>query len=266
MKPIIKYIGGKQKEIDNFKQYIPKEFNTYYEPFVGGGAVYWYLEPNNAVISDTNKKLIDFYLSIKVNYYNFIEEIHDFSQIFNTLTKQEQSEMYYKIRDMYNNKIPKEYSNTLIYYFINKMAYCGIQRVNKKGEFNVPYGRYEKINYEQVITEEHHKLLNHTVIKHCDFNDIFDIASKDDFMFLDPPYDDVFNNYGNNDKFDRAKHVELYQRFTSTDCKCLVVIGKTDFTEQLYYDYIVGEYDKKYAVNGRTNKNSKHLVCANFYC
>lgn len=267
IKPILKYIGGKQRELKKFEEFIPKEYNTYYEPFVGGGSVFFHLKPKNAVISDINNDLINFYKHIKTKYDDFIEEISHLSGLFRLADDTQKSNMYYHIRDMYNNKVPKIYSDAVIYYFINKTAYSGLVRVNSKGEFNVPFGKYKKVEYKDIVTKEHSDLLRNTVVKCCDYNDIFDIAAKGDFMFLDPPYDEVFCNYGNVENFTRKDHLKLFERFTSTECKCLMVIGRTDFTETLYEDYIIDIYDKKYAVNSKSRyvTDTSYLVCTNYY-
>ena len=124
MKPMIKYRGGKSKEIKYFEDYIPSDYSRFIEPFVGGGAVFFYLEPSHAVINDLNDRLIQFYKGVKNNYSSFRNEIDKISQIYKRnqleyeVLKQSQKEvyienkneeLYYRLRDMYNNKIEKKY-------------------------------------------------------------------------------------------------------------------------------------------------------------
>jgi DNA adenine methylase len=126
-------------------------------------------------------------------------------------------------------------------------------RYNSRGEFNVPYGRYAGLN-TSLVTRQHSRLLGNAQIYNLDYSEIFSLAGKDDFMFLDPPYDCVFSDYGNcehRDGFSEERHVELCDRYKKLKCKALMVIGRTPLTERLYGDYIVDEYEKVYSVNIR---------------
>lgn len=283
MKPMIKYRGGKSKEIPHIMWHIPRFKGRYIEPFFGGGALYFYLEPREAIINDINTKLMAFYSGVRDDYDNLrieLDEIerlysdnrHDFD-VLKTLHPNERvedrnEELYYHIRDMYNGLAEKEYSDALLYYFINKTAYSGMIRYNAKGEFNVPFGRYQNIN-TKLITREHHRLLNRTQLFNCDFEEIFNMACEDDFMFLDPPYDCIFSDYGNEeyrDGFTEASHRRLAEAFKNLPCKTLMVIGRTPLTEELYDGYIIENYEKKYAVNIRNRFKSEatHIIVANY--
>ena len=177
-------------------------------------------------------------------------------------------ELYYKMRDMFNKKIEPEYLDSVIYFFINKTAYSGMIRYNANGEFNVPFGRYKNLN-TKLITDEHYKLLRRTDIYNCDYSEIFNMAQVDDFIFLDPPYDCVFNDYGNEvykNGFGEEEHRRLANDFKNLPCKALLVIGKTPLTEELYGANIVEEYEKSYAVNirNRFKADAKHIIVTNY--
>ena len=283
MKPLIKYRGGKSKEIPNIERQIPHFNGRYIEPFLGGGALYFHLEPQNAIINDINSKLIDFYNGVKSDYSNLRKELDEVEKIyeenrynFDELKKLHPTErvedknedFYYKIRDMYNGLSEKKYSDALIYFFINKTAYSGMIRYNAKGEFNVPFGRYQHLN-TSLVSKEHSTLLSHTQIYNKDYKEIFDMTRPDDFVFLDPPYDCVFSDYGNEeykDGFNDDSHRKLAQDFKNLNCRALMVIGRTPLTEELYDDMIVDEYAKKYAVNIRNRFKSaaNHILVANY--
>lgn len=176
--------------------------------------------------------------------------------------------IYYRMRDMYNGLIPKEYSDALLYFYINKTAYSGMIRYNSKGEFNVPFGRYAHLNTSGV-TQSHSRLLQRAEILNKDYSKVFDMCNEDDFIFLDPPYDCTFSDYGNKeykDGFDEDSHRRLAQDFANLPCKALMVIGRTPLTEELYGKYIVDEYQKSYAVNIRNRFKSAatHIVVANY--
>ena len=177
-------------------------------------------------------------------------------------------EFYYLLRAMFNETMDKSYSDALLYYYINKTAYSGMIRYNAKGEFNVPFGRYTHLNTKSV-TLSHSKLLQRAEILNTDYNDVFNMCRDDDFVFLDPPYDCIFSDYGNEeykDGFNEDNHRRLANDFANLPCKTLMVIGRTPLTEELYKGYIVDEYEKNYAVNirNRFKAAAKHIVVANY--
>lgn len=283
MKPMIKYRGGKSKEIPNIMWHIPRFAGRYIEPFFGGGALFFYLEPRQAIINDINSKLIDFYRDVRDNYKNLRKELDeveaqyksnrkDFEELKalhpNERVVDKNEELYYLLRDMFNETADKKYSDALLYYYINKTAYSGMIRYNARGEFNVPFGRYQHLNTNSV-TLSHSKLLQRAEIFNTDYSDIFNMCKEDDFVFLDPPYDCVFSDYGNEeykDGFNEDNHRRLASDFANLPCKALMVIGRTPMTEELYKGYIVDEYEKSYAVNIRNRFKSaaKHIVVANY--
>lgn len=283
MKPMIKYRGGKSKEIPNIMWHIPRFSGRYIEPFLGGGALFFYLEPRKAIINDINSKLISFYLGVRDNYLDLRKELDEIERIYTENRKnfealkilhpdervEDKNEvLYYHIRAMFNNIVDKSYSDALLYYYINKTAYSGMIRYNARGEFNVPFGRYQRLN-TNLVTLSHHKLLQRAEIHNTDYSDIFNMCKSDDFIFLDPPYDCVFSDYGNEEYkegFNEDNHKRLANDFVNLPCKALMIIGKTPLTEFLYKGYILDEYEKNYAVNIRNRFKSaaKHIVVANY--
>lgn len=282
MNPILKYRGGKSREIIKFEQYIPHAFDTYIEPFLGGGAVYFHLEPQRAIINDINEKLISFYLNVRNDFDVMRAQLDNLQSIYEAnqrsfrelkgstseRVKNRNEELYYSIRDMYNGKIPSAFLEGVLYYFINKTAYSGMIRYNQNGEYNVPFGHYPNFN-TKIITDEHSALLQRAQIHHLDYAEIFQMARANDFMFLDPPYDCIFNDYGNIDMmngFDEEQHRRLAADFRNLPCRTMMVIGKTPLTEELYGRYIVDEYYKNYAVNirNRFKAEAKHIVVLNY--
>lgn len=176
--------------------------------------------------------------------------------------------LYYSIRDMYNNLTDKRYSDALLYYFINKTSYSGMIRYNARGEFNVPFGRYRSIN-TNLITEKHSALLQRAELYNVDYSDIFDKCEQNDFVFLDPPYDCTFSDYGNEeyrDGFNEANHRKLAQDFRNIGCKAMMVIGSTPLIDELYHGMVIEKYDKHYAVNirNRFKSTSSHLIITNY--
>ncbi|MFW5721403.1 MAG: DNA adenine methylase [Bacteroidota bacterium] len=284
MKPLVKYRGGKSKEIPHLIKHIPKYGGRYIEPFFGGGALYFHLEPKKAIINDINSKLIAFYQGVKNDFENLNKELEEIGEIYKInrkkfeelkqktpeqRVKDDNETLYYEIRDMFNDLVDKKYSDALLYFFINKTAYSGMIRYNSKGEFNVPYGRYANLN-TSLVTAAHNRLLSNTEIHNLDYKEIFKMAEEDDFMFLDPPYDCIFSDYGNveykEDGFNEKSHKELADSFRNLKCKALMVIGSTPLTEELYNDLIIDEYGKSYAVNirNRFKSSAKHILISNY--
>jgi DNA adenine methylase len=258
LKPIVKWSGGKKDEIKNFIQYIPSTFDTYIEPFIGGGALLFHLNPNKAVISDLHKELISFYTSIKNGFSN---DIYDFMK-----SHPNDEETYYKVRAY---DITDTLDNAKRFYYLRKTCFRGMLRYNKKGDFNIPFGRYKTYNFEDINNINYEDLLKRTLIFNEGFEKIFhDFDNNDNFMFLDPPYDSEFTDYGYC-IFGKEEHIKLAKCFKDTKIKCLMVIGKTDFIYDLYKDYIVDEYEKKYRFkihSGRVGDeiNTKHLIIKNY--
>lgn len=283
MNPVLKYRGGKSREIPHLLPYIPDDFNRYIEPFFGGGALYFYLEPERAIINDVNTRLMTFYRQLRDNYPEMRIQLDTLQEAYEenqarfkfaspTLGANSTSEhvpndnedLYYRMRELFNHP-DGSYLDGVLYFFINKTAYSGMIRYNSKGEFNVPFGRYPHLNTE-LVTQQHSDLLQGAELFSVDYSQIFQMAKEDDFIFLDPPYDCVFNDYGNLDGFDRNEHRRLAADFRNLPCRALMVIGKTPLTEELYKEYIADEYYKKYAVNIKNRfKNDKmHLVVKNY--
>jgi len=159
--------------------------------------------------------------------------------------------------------------NAKRFYYLRKTCYRGMLRYNKKGEFNIPFGRYKNCNYQDLKNQEYENLLKRTHIFNTSFEDIFEkYNDENNFMFLDPPYDSEFTDYGYC-TFGKDEQRSLAKCFKETKIKCLIIIGKTPFIEELYKDYIVGEYDKKYRFklhSGRVGDeiNTKHLIIKNY--
>ncbi|PGH39300.1 MAG: DNA methyltransferase [Candidatus Nephrothrix sp. EaCA] len=283
MKPLIKYRGGKSKEIPYLKKHIPRFSGRYIEPFFGGGAMFFFLEPQRAIINDVNSKLIAFYAGVKSNFETLRQELSEIEKLYAMNRKgfeelksktpglrvnNKNETLYYQIRDMFNDLTDKKYSDALLYFFINKTAYSGMIRYNAKGEFNVPYGRYANLN-TSLVTKSHSRLLARAEIYNLNYKDIFGMEKEDDFIFLDPPYDCTFSDYGNaeyKEGFSEKDHMELAECYKNLKCKALMVIGSTPLTEKLYGNMIIDEYGKSYAVNIRNRFKSEatHILISNY--
>jgi DNA adenine methylase len=257
--PLIKWSGGKGREIDFFREYYPKNFDLFIEPFVGGGAVFFDLNSENNVISDVHEGLINFYRQLKLGQAG---------EIYNRISSLGVDEQtYYYVRDSMplNDAVDK----AVRFYYLRKTAFRGMLRYNKAGKFNIPWGRYKTVSYVDLLNPDYFDLFRRTDIRLSSFENIFrEFNSESNFIFLDPPYDSKFTDYG------YCQFGEKYQRdladiFKETKNKCLMVIGKTPLIEDLYRGYIVDSYYKKYGFrihSGRIGNeiNVDHVIIRNY--
>jgi DNA adenine methylase len=184
-KPFLRWAGGKKwllKELDKFVDM--KNYNSYHEPFVGGGAVYFHLSPQIAKISDSNKELIETYEVIKNNPEEVINHIKSFER---------SKEFYYSIR---NKKYSTESEEAARFIYLNQMSFNGLYRVNQKGEYNVPYGYRDKYQFDYDNLLRVSSLLKNTQITHQDFKESIANINSNDLVFLDPPYTVTHNTNG----------------------------------------------------------------------
>jgi len=186
LNPLIKWSGGKSDEIEKFKEFIPNSFNYYLEPFIGGASVFFYLKPEKSIISDVHSSLIKFYQAIKDGKSS---DIHEFME-----NHPNDEETYYSVR---NIEPVDDFEEACQFYYLRKTCYRGMLRYNKNGKFNIPFGKYKKINYEALLNTEYFDCLQNTEIRNTDYKNIFEeFNDNNNFMFLDPPYDSKFTDYG----------------------------------------------------------------------
>jgi DNA adenine methylase len=254
--PLFARVGGKRKEMKKYIQYIPDDINTYLEPFVGGGATFFHLNHNKNVISDVHTELIEFYQSIKED---------KMADIYNFMTEHANNEQtYLQIRD--HMEINVRLDNAKRFYYLRKTCFRGMSKYDKKGNFNVSFNYRGKCNFTDLKNDKYVDLLKNTTILNSSFEYIFEnYNDQNNFMFLDPPYDCKITNYGYC-AFGKEEHKRLAECFKATNIRCLMIIGKTDFIEELYDGYIVEQYDKRYDINSiyKNVEGSIHLIIKNY--
>lgn len=259
MKPLVKWSGGKSREIAMFEKYIPSH-EDYVEPFFGGGAVFFHLQPKSGVLADVHPELINFYQQIAQGNG---KEIH---RRMSSLANEE--DIYYKVRDEWESLDAVD--EAVRFFYLRKTCYRGMLRYNSSGKFNIPFGRYKNFNYDELLDPKYQQVLSRMEIALKDFRVIFDENdSSDSFFFLDPPYDSEFTDYGYC-SFGKDDHRDLAECVKGTQAKCLLVVGATEFIRDLYKGHIVGSYPKKYAFrlhSGRIQSDdidNDHLIISNF--
>lgn len=274
MKPFFKWAGGKSKELPKIKQYLPKKINTYYEPFVGGGAVWLNLNHTPSVINDKWFDVYNFYTQLKENSGILIPKLQSLIENYNLLyydgiTKEGFSEtagkLYYFYRD---TKFDNDVDRAIQFWVLRQLSFSGMNRFNSKGEYNIPFGWYKSLRGME-WDDTLQNLFNHTTMLNGDFYDSVSTATTDDFVFLDPPYTTKFNKYSPDGSFTQDDHLRLADWFKSSKSNNMIVINKDEFTTQLYADYIVDEYDYKYSIKVRDRISSEdsdivHLLAINY--
>ncbi len=263
-KPFVKWAGGKRQILDKLIKYVPEDFNTYYEPFVGGGALFFELSPKNAVINDSNEELINVFRCIKDE-----EKLTKMSNELNHHEANHSEEYYYKIRniDRDKNKFNRlsDYKRAARTIYLNKACFNGLYRVNSKGEFNVPFGKKLKVNtYEGQNIGIIHAYLNFNNIKilSIDFEEAVKDAKEGDFIYFDPPYDSdtsTFNSY-TEDGFSKDEQIRLSNVFKNlSDRGCYVMLSNhnTVLINELYKDFYIHKITAKRNINSNGKKRGK---------
>lgn len=369
MQTIIKWPGGKTSEYSIIKNFIPK-FDRYIEPFFGGGAVFFNMPPQKAIINDISKNLMQFYSFVKEQNIKFkdylyfindewnalkyiaLQQAKNLSPIFikyrnkectkleaqtaiinsctiairtisnNSIIITEKTTFSHEICRMVNDKFFRTASNEIknqiwlcdndlldnivtgflsgyymymrnvlnsnqknnniviadeyksaIFYFVREFCYGSMFRYNKQGDFNIPYGgiAYNNKDFKKKIdllfSNETQLYFVNTNIYATDFENIFDLTNKEDFIFLDPPYDTEFSAYENK-TFGEKEQRRLAKRLHETKSKFLLIIKNTPLISELYQNngYKVYAFDNKYSycVKGRNDRNAVHLIITNF--
>ena len=192
MEPLLKWAGGKRHIADTLKNFFPVDWNenTYYEPFIGGGAMLFNLKPNKAVIADFNSRLVTFYCHTRDNHLELFEEIVKVAADFNIKDGLEEKKHYFlQLRREFNTVDKTSLRSSVLLYTLNKLCFNGLYRENSKGEFNVPFGQKKVFpGLKLQDFEEARRILVNTDIVNQDFEKTMIMAVEGDFIYLDPPY------------------------------------------------------------------------------
>ena len=234
----LKWAGGKLQLIEQFENLFPHNFRNYYEPFVGSGAVFFYvkskLRPNKVILSDTNEELINCFVVVRDKPSELVELLLNHR-------KNHSKEYYYAVRSIESNRLDSvDRAARLIY--LNKTCFNGLYRVNSKGHFNVPFGDYKSPSiFDKNILFQASQLLQGVDLQVMTFEKVLDFAGKDDFVYFDPPYIPLsktssFTRYSKSD-FSMKEQKQLCEVFETLDSRgCFVMVSNSDhaLTRELY--------------------------------
>ncbi len=261
MHPFVKWAGGKTQLLNRIRELMPKEYNTYFEPFIGGGALLFKVAPKNFIINDYNSELIQAYKCFtNDDIFKKLVECLDYHQ------EHHSEEHYYEIREM--DKSPNFldlpiYERAARMVYLNKSCFNGLYRVNSKGFFNVPSGKkravicYEKENFEEIrkfFSDSKLKILN------GDFQDAVKDVQKGDFVYFDPPYDvldgkDSFTSYAKNPfgKVEQKRLADLYKTLSDKEAFVMLSNHNTEYIRELYKDFHIHVVEAKRMINSKAS-------------
>lgn len=270
--PFVKWAGGKRQLLDRIAVRMPKAYNNYFEPFIGGGAVLFEFLPETAVINDINKALMNAYQVIREEPRNFIEA----TRRIDTEMWKDGKEYYYMMRKRYNEKLLNEVydvETAALFVFINKHCFNGLYRVNGKGLFNVPYNNSRSESIEEGIILDISEYLKKVQILNGDFQDACRNARAGDFVFFDSPYAPLnpasFEAY-TKEGFDVESHkrlAALFDELTERGCYCMLTNHNTEFINHLYSGkgYRIDVVSVKRLINSDASKRTgEEVIICNF--
>lgn len=272
LSPFVKWAGGKKQLTKILKEKMPKEYNKYYEPFIGGGALFFEVQPKNAVINDVNKQLLNIYRQLADDSEQVISKIKELD------SRQCDKEFYLKMRENYNNKIQKNELDAecaALMIWINKHCFNGLYRVNKKGLFNVPYNNKEtgsSMNEENLRSIGYYLKSNNIEIIEGDFEQACEAIKPGDFVYFDSPYIPInktsnFTDY-TKDGFsyeDHCRLAKLFKKLDSIGVKVMLSNNNVDLVYELYHGFKINVVDVKRAINSNaTRRVGKEVIITNY--
>lgn len=252
-KPVLKWAGGKQQMLDILTSNMPRKFNKYIEPFIGGGALFFEISPKNGVIADSNPELVNLYEVIKNDVDSLIVHLKEMKN---------EEEFFYKMRGLKVETLNNVERATRT-IFLNRTCFNGLYRVNKKGEFNTPYGKYKNPKIcDETNLKAVSKALQTCTIVLGDYKDVLkQCAEPGDFIFLDPPYMPIsqysdFKRY-TKEQFSENDQIELaheVKRLQELGCHVLLTNSNHPLIHELYAEYKITVHETKRNINSNASK------------
>jgi DNA adenine methylase len=272
-KPFIKWVGGKQQLLTQFETLFPMDFKRYFEPFIGGGAVFFHLWnrmrlPNHVFLFDNNVELINVYSVVR-------DRLEELIVILSSYKANHNKEFYYKIRNL--DRQPMNFSEVeraARTIYLNRTCYNGLYRVNSKGQFNVPIGSYKnpEILFKKVL-QNANEALQDVCLEVKDFRQIVNLAQPGDFFYFDPPYHPLsptasFTGYTATSFRDQDQKdlADVFTRLTEKGCLCMLSNSYTPFILELYRQFRIEIVHAKRAINSDANGRGiiKEVVILNY--
>lgn len=262
--PFLKWAGGKTQLMHELLKRIPKKYSAYFEPFIGGGALFFALAPKQSAIADINGDLVNSYEAVRDCPEEVIEALSKYVN---------DKDFYYEVRAQNQEELsPTDRAARLIY--LNRTCFNGLYRVNKNGQFNVPFAGYKNPNIvqaEKILSAS--KVLKGADIYHASFEKALISARSGDFIYLDPPYypKGVYSDFKryNKEQFYKEDHImlaELYNELSERGCKVMLSNSDTPFTRDIYKNWRIDTVYAKRMINSDASKRGEvtEIIVTNY--
>lgn len=259
--PFLKWVGGKRQLLSSINQHIPNKISTYYEPFIGGGAIFFHNQPKKAVINDLNSELINVYKVIKDSPNELIKDLK---------THKNDADYFYEIRALDRSTQYSDLSNikkASRVIFLNKTCYNGLYRVNNAGEFNSPFGRYKNPNIVNDVTIKavsNYLNNNNIEILNSDYEAVLKNIRKGAFVYFDPPYHPLSKssnftgyNQGGFNMYDQIRLRDVCNKLNEKGVKFLLSNSDAPFIKDIYKDYNIMLVKATRSINSNAKKRGE---------
>ncbi|WP_338835374.1 DNA adenine methylase [Neomoorella thermoacetica] len=264
VRPFLKWAGGKGQLLEQLQPLLPQNYSRYLEPMVGGGALFFYLQPAYAILADLNDELINVYRVVRDN----VEElIADLRRHRNT------REYYYAIRDTDPARLPPV-ARASRFIYLNRTCYNGLYRVNRLNKFNVPFGRYKNPDIVNAAgLRAASGALQAADLRAGDFSLVLEYARPGDFIYFDPPYQPLnrtsrFTSYtaGNFGEGEQKRLARVFRELTRRGCLVMLSNSDTPLIRELYRDFRIETVHARRAINSRPDRRGSitELVILNY--
>lgn len=254
-KPFLKWVGGKRQLLPQLQGLLPRSFKRYVEPFVGGGAMFFHLKPEQTLLADANRELVDCYTAIRDCVDDVVEELQEHRY---------DKDHYYEVRarDPWEMRLPERAGRTI---FLNRSGFNGLYRVNRAGRFNVPFGRYTNpLICDEVNLRGCSELLSTVQIEHSDFEQVASQAEEGDFVYFDPPYVPAsptasFTSYtpGGFGLQEQERLAELFSELASRGVQVMLSNSDTPLVRELYSGHRIESVSARRNINSKASKRGK---------
>ncbi|MBW4648184.1 MAG: DNA adenine methylase [Kastovskya adunca ATA6-11-RM4] len=260
-RPFLKWAGGKSQLIPQYRRYFPKDFQTYYEPFLGGGAIFFALCSKSAILTDINSELINAYLCVR-------DKVEPLINLLKVHQDRHDPEYYYEIRSdkTRGNYLSPNVERAARLIYLNKTCFNGLYRENSKGEFNVPIGKYKnpKICNPDLLYAVSLALQNTQILVRPFEGVLSDAQGSDDFVYFDPPYQPLsptsnFTAYSRSafSQDDQMRLKEVFTKLAKRGVKVMLSNSDVPFIRELYSDFSIHTISASRSINSNASKRGR---------